>query len=208
MTSSQPSLAKRIYEEGQKIGIETIDAPVSGGDVGAKNGCLTIMVGGNEKTVNYVKPIFNIFGKSINLMGGAGMGHHTKMANQIFIASTMMSVVEGVIYSYKAGLDVNQVLECVSQGAAASFSMSSYAPRMLKRDFEPGFYVDHFIKDMEICLEECKRMKIILPGLQLSKQFYESVKAYGFEKKGSQALILALEKFNNIELPIMEPPKK
>lgn len=134
-------------------------------------------------------------------MGAAGSGQHTKMANQIFIASGMISVVEGILYSYKAGLDVEKVLEAVSKGAAGSWSLSNYGPRILKRDFRPGFFVNHFIKDMEICLEEAKRMNLVLPGLNLAKQLYESLKLHGNGEKGTHALMLALENLNNVTLP-------
>lgn len=199
-TTSSPKLAERIYAECKTKGVSSLDAPVSGGDVGAKEGKLVIMTGGDEAAFNKVTPIFKSYGTNIKLMGGPGKGQHTKMVNQIIIVNTMLGVVEGLIYGYKAGLDLERVIETIGGGAAASFSLNVLGPRMLKRNFDPGFYVEHFIKDLEIALEEARRMNLCLPGLGLIKQFYQSLAALGGAKMGTQALLLVLEKMNNVDL--------
>lgn len=187
-TTSTPTLAKRIYEEGKKNGIHTLDAPVSGGDVGAKEGRLTIMVGGDEEVYNACLPLFELLGGNIILQGAAGSGQHTKMCNQITIASNMLGVCEAVAYAKKAGLDPEKVLQSISAGAAGSWSLSNLAPRMLKEDFAPGFYVKHFIKDMKIALEEAERLQLPVPGLTLAKRLYDELAAEGEENSGTQAL--------------------
>lgn len=187
-TTSTPTLAKRIYEEGKKKGISALDAPVSGGDVGAKEGRLTIMVGGDEEVYKVCLPLLKAFGENIILQGGAGSGQHTKMCNQITIASNMLGVCEAVAYAKKAGLDPEKVLQSISAGAAGSWSLSNLAPRMLKEDFAPGFYVKHFIKDMKIALEEAERLQLPVPGLTLAKQLYEELASEGEEHSGTQAL--------------------
>lgn len=199
MTTSEPSLAKEIEEAAKAKGIGSVDAPVSGGDVGAKNAALSIMVGGEADAVEAVKPLLECMGKTIVHQGPAGAGQHTKMVNQVLIASTMVSLCEGLLYAYKAGLDVETVLKSVSVGAAGTKCLDLYGPRLLRRDFEPGFYVEHFIKDMGIALEEAKRMGIVLPGLALANQLYLSVKALGYGRKGTQALLLALEHLSNVK---------
>lgn len=188
MTTSTPSLAIKIYEEAKKRSIHTLDAPVSGGDVGAKEAKLSIMVGGAEEDFNEVKPIFEHLGTNIIYQGKAGSGQHTKMCNQIAIASNMIGVCEAVIYAEKAGLDVENVLKSISTGAAGSWSLSNLAPRMIKDNFEPGFYIKHFIKDMKIALEEAKAMKMDVPGLSLALSLYEELVAKGEENSGTQAL--------------------
>jgi 3-hydroxyisobutyrate dehydrogenase len=200
MTTSEPSLAKEIYQKAKEKGVHALDAPVSGGDIGARNATLTVMAGGDEEVFQAVKPLLATMGKALNYMGPAGAGQHTKMSNQILIATCMIGVVEGLLYAYRAGLDVEKVLQAVSAGAANSFSLQSYAPRILKRDFNPGFYVEHFVKDMDIALTECKKMGIILPGLTLAKQLYDMLIAHGGAKNGTQALMIALEKINNIQM--------
>lgn len=197
-TTSSPNLAVRIYDECKKRGIYSLDAPVSGGDIGAKEGKLVIMTGGDKEAFDKLTPIFSKYGTNIKLMGGPGKGQHTKMVNQIAIVNTMQGVVEGLIYGYKAGLDLNQVIETIGSGAAGSFSLNILGPRMLKRNFDPGFFVEHFIKDLEIALEECRKMNLCLPGLALVKQFYQSLAAHGGAKMGTQALLLVLEKMNNV----------
>ncbi|NCU17101.1 NAD(P)-dependent oxidoreductase [Pallidibacillus pasinlerensis] len=188
MTTSSPSLAKKLYEEGKKKGIFVLDAPVSGGDIGAREARLAIMVGGDKDAFDYVLPLFEVMGKNITYLGEAGAGQHTKMANQVAIASGMIGVCEALVYAKKAGLDVQKVVDTISTGAAASFSLSSYAPRILKEDYTPGFFIKHFIKDMTIALNEAEKMGIDLPGLALAKEMYEKLAAQGEENSGTQAL--------------------
>jgi 3-hydroxyisobutyrate dehydrogenase len=199
MTTSEPSLAKEIYEAAKAKGVASLDAPVSGGDVGAKNAALSIMIGGDKEVVAAVQPIFECMGKTIVHQGGPGAGQHTKMVNQILISSTMVAMCEGLLYAYKSGLDVETVLKSVSVGAAGSKSLDIYSPRLLVRNFEPGFYVEHFIKDMGIALAEAEKMNLSLPGLGLAKQLYEAVRAQGYGRKGTQALLLALETLNGVK---------
>jgi len=189
MTTSTPTLAKKIFEEGKKLGVHTLDAPVSGGDIGAKNGALSIMVGGDVKTFNEMTPIFNILGENIVYQGEAGAGQHTKMCNQIAIASNMIGVTESIVYARKAGLNPESVLKSISSGAAGSWSMSNLIPRVLKEDYSPGFFIKHFIKDMGIALEEAEKMELRLPGLELAKKMYDSLAEQGEENNGTQALI-------------------
>jgi len=199
MTTSEPSLAVEIYEAAKARGVAALDAPVSGGDLGARNATLSIMIGGDPEAVAAVRPVLEAMGKTIVHQGPAGAGQHTKMVNQILISSTMIALCEGLLYAYKAGLNLETVLQSVSVGAAGSRSLDLYGPRLLKRDFEPGFYVEHFIKDMGIALAEAERMNLCLPGLALAKQLYEAVRAQGYGRKGTQALLLALEKINNVQ---------
>ena len=194
MTTSEPSLAKKIYEEAKSKGLYSLDAPVSGGDVGAKNAALTIMVGGDKEDFNFTFPIFEIMGKNIVLQGPAGAGQHTKMCNQIAIASNMIGVTEAMVYAKRAGLDAETVLKSISAGAAESWSLSNLAPRMIKGDFEPGFYVKHFVKDMNIALNEAKEMDLNTPGLQLSKYLYDELVEDHKENKGTQVLYELLDK--------------
>jgi 3-hydroxyisobutyrate dehydrogenase len=199
MTTSEPSLAREIYEAAKKKGVASVDAPVSGGDVGAKNAALSIMVGGDADVVEAVKPLLECMGKTIVHQGPAGAGQHTKMVNQVLIASNMIGVCEALLYGHKAGLDLKTVLQSVGGGAAASWSLNNLGPRIIDRNFEPGFFVEHFIKDMKIALDESERMNLALPGLALSKQLYEAVRAQGWAKKGTHALMLALEHLSNIK---------
>lgn len=189
MTTSTPTLAKKVYEEGKKIGIHTLDAPVSGGDIGAQKGTLSIMVGGDQETFEEMLPIFQILGNNIVYQGEAGAGQHTKMCNQIAIASNMIGVTEALVYAKKAGLHPESVLQSISSGAAGSWSMSNLIPRVLKEDYSPGFFIKHFIKDMEIALQEAENMNLSLPGLELAKKMYESLANNGEENSGTQALI-------------------
>jgi 3-hydroxyisobutyrate dehydrogenase len=193
MTTSDPMLAKEIAEAAKAKSVGALDAPVSGGDVGAREARLSIMVGGEADVFEAVKPAFEAMGKTIVHQGPAGSGQQTKMVNQILIANTMMGVCEALLYAYKAGLDPTIVLQSVGSGAAASAALNVLTPRMIKRDFEPGFYVDHFVKDMGIALAEAERSKLCLPGLALAKQLYQAVQAQGYGRKGTQALLLALE---------------
>ncbi len=199
MTTSEPSLAKEIYEQAKAKGVASVDAPVSGGDVGAKNAALSIMVGGDAAAVEAVRPLLECMGKTIVHQGPAGAGQHTKMVNQILIATNMIGVCEALLYGYKAGLDLNTVLQSVGGGAAASWSLSNLGPRIIDRNFEPGFFVEHFIKDMGIALDESKRMGLVMPGLALANQLYLAVKAQGWGRKGTHALMLALEQLSNVK---------
>ncbi|WP_282155133.1 NAD(P)-dependent oxidoreductase [Cytobacillus gottheilii] len=188
MTTSTPSLAERIFQEAEAKGMKAIDAPVSGGDIGAKEARLTIMAGGKEEDFDEVKPILELMGQNIVYQGPAGSGQHTKMCNQIAIASNMIGVSEAIVYAEKAGLNPEQVLKSISAGAAGSWSLSNLAPRMTKGDFEPGFYIKHFIKDMNIALEEAERMGMMTPGLSLAKKMYAELAEKGEENSGTQAL--------------------
>ncbi|MFO7369642.1 MAG: NAD(P)-dependent oxidoreductase [Bacteroidales bacterium] len=199
MTTTSPSLAVEIYQKAMAKGVFTIDAPVSGGDVGARNAALSIMAGGDEAIFNTVMPLFDIMGKKSVYQGKAGSGQHTKMCNQIQIAGTMIGMCECLLYGFKAGLDLETMLSSISGGAAACWSLDNLAPRILKRDFEPGFFVEHFIKDMGIALEEARRMEISLPGLDLAQQLYQSVSDLGYGRKGTQALMLALENLTGLK---------
>ncbi|WOV85118.1 NAD(P)-dependent oxidoreductase [Sporosarcina jeotgali] len=188
MTTSSPALAKKIDLAAAEKGMTSLDAPVSGGDVGAKNGTLSIMCGGEESVFEQVKPIFSLFGSQIILQGGAGAGQHTKMSNQLAIATNMIGVCEALAYAEKAGLDPERVLESISPGAAGSWSLSNLGPRMLAGNFEPGFYTKHFLKDLRIALDEANAMKLDLPGLQLAINLYEELMAKGYGDKGTQVL--------------------
>ncbi len=188
MTTSSPALAIRIAEQAATLKMASIDAPVSGGDVGAKNGTLSIMCGGERQVFDEMVPILSIFGKQIVYQGVAGAGQHTKMCNQIAIATNMIGVCEALAYAQKAGLDAETVLASISSGAAGSWSLSNLAPRMLEGDFEPGFYVKHFLKDMNIALMEAEAMQLELPGLQLACEMYDQLIELGFSDKGTQAL--------------------
>ncbi len=199
MTTSEPSLAKEIHAAAKAKGVHALDAPVSGGDVGAKNAALSIMIGGDKEAVAAVTPIFEAMGKTIVHQGGPGAGQHTKMVNQILISANMIAVCEGLLYGHKAGLDLETVFKSVSVGAAGSKALEVLGPRMLARNFEPGFYVEHFIKDMGIALAEAERMSLSLPGLALAKQLYEAVRAQGYGRKGTHALLLALETLNGVK---------
>ncbi|MBE1444437.1 NAD(P)-dependent oxidoreductase [Paenibacillus sp. OAS669] len=188
MTTSSPSLAKRIEAEALKRGILALDAPVSGGDVGAREARLSIMVGGSKEAFDQALPVLEAMGTQIVHQGPAGSGQFTKMCNQIAIASNMMGVCEALIYAQKAGLDPSTVLKSIQSGAAGSFSLSNLAPRMLNGDYAPGFYVKHFIKDMQIALDSAKEMKLELPGLAQARALYEQLAQMGEEDSGTQAL--------------------
>ena len=188
MTTSSPRLAVRIAEEGRVRGVDCLDAPVSGGDVGARNSTLSIMVGGGEEAFVRALPLLQRLGKSIVRQGGAGAGQHTKMCNQIANAGNMLGLAEALAYARASGLDSALVLESISSGAAGSWALSNLAPRVLQGDYAPGFFVKHFIKDMRIALESAREMESELPGLELAKQLYERVAATGGEEDGTQAL--------------------
>jgi 3-hydroxyisobutyrate dehydrogenase len=201
MTTSEPALAREIYAALKARGVASVDAPVSGGDVGARNASLSIMVGGDGEAVDALMPLFSCMGKLIVHHGPAGAGQHAKMCNQVLIASTMVAVCECLLYGYKAGLDLDKVIQSVGGGAAGSWSINNLGPRILRRDFAPGFFVEHFLKDMGIALAEAARMGIAMPGLALADQLYKSVKALGHGRCGTQALMLALERLSNVEMP-------
>jgi len=198
MTTSNPSLAVDIARAAARRGIYAIDAPVSGGDVGAREARLSIMIGGHADAVAALQPIWQTLGTTHERQGGPGAGQHTKMVNQILIATNMIGICEALLYAHKAGLDVETVLRSVSSGAAGSVALSNLAPRILAGDFAPGFYVEHFLKDMHIALIEAERMHLSLPGLALAKQLYQSVQAIGHGRSGTQALYLALRRMSDI----------
>lgn len=189
MTTSSPSLARKISEIALSKGLAAIDAPVSGGDIGARDAKLTIMVGGDTDTFNHALPILKLMGTSIVLQGGAGMGQHTKMCNQIVIASTIMGVSEGLAYAQKVGLDPTTVLQSIGGGAASGFQLNVLGPRMIAGDYAPGFYIEHLIKDLSIALSEAHAMQLDLPGLAQAKKLYDLLAAKGHGKDGTQGLI-------------------
>ncbi|WNR42643.1 NAD(P)-dependent oxidoreductase [Paenibacillus roseipurpureus] len=193
-TTSSPSLAKLIYKEGLARQLFALDAPVSGGDIGAREARLSIMVGGSHEVFNEMLPIFKLMGTNIVHQGAAGAGQHTKMCNQIAIASNMMGVVEALVYAKKAGLNPSTVLQSIETGAAGSWSLSNLGPRMIADNFAPGFYVKHFIKDMKIALQSAEEMQVDLPGLKLAKSLYEQLAAMGEEESGTQALYKLINK--------------
>ncbi|MCY9696824.1 NAD(P)-dependent oxidoreductase [Paenibacillus alginolyticus] len=194
MTTSSPMLAKQIYELALARQVFSLDAPVSGGDIGAKEARLSIMVGGSREAFDAMLPLFQKIGTNIVYQGEAGAGQHTKMCNQIAIASNMMGVVEALVYAKKSGLDPSTVLKSIESGAAGSWSLSNLAPRIIAGNFAPGFYVKHFIKDMKIALQSAEEMKVELPGLALAKSLYEQLAASGEEDSGTQALFKLIDK--------------
>lgn len=189
MTTSSPSLAVRLYEEGKKKGIRVMDAPVSGGDSGARNGTLSIMVGGDEADFKEALPLFECMGKNIVQMGGPGYGQHTKAANQIAVAGATAAYTEALVYAEKVGLDPNKLLEAIGAGAAGSWQLSNMAPRVLKGDLAPGFFVKHFIKDMKIIKEESEKKGVELDMLNAVLSMYEKMSEMGLDNEGTQALI-------------------
>jgi 3-hydroxyisobutyrate dehydrogenase len=200
MTTSQPSLAATIFEAAVEKGIEALDAPVSGGDIGARDAKLAIMVGGKRETFEKVLPLFQLMGPTISYLGGPGSGQHTKACNQIIVAGNMIGACEALLYASKQGLDMQQVIDIVGKGAAGSWSISNLGPRIVQGDYGPGFFVEHFIKDMGIALEESAAAGLSLPGLALVQQLYIAVKAQGHGRSGTQALFLALKALNG-EMP-------
>ncbi|MBF0303600.1 MAG: NAD(P)-dependent oxidoreductase [Desulfamplus sp.] len=188
MTTSSPSLAVKIYDAAQKRSIHALDAPVSGGDIGARNAALSIMVGGDTASFEAVMPLFEIMGKNIHFQGKSGSGQHTKMVNQISIAAGMVGLCESLAYAVKSGLDPETVLRSIGAGAAASWTLNNLGPRIIKGDFAPGFYVRHFIKDMGIAIESAQEMGLDLPGLMLAKSLYDKLAQKGYEYDGTQAL--------------------
>jgi 3-hydroxyisobutyrate dehydrogenase len=199
MTTSEPSLAVEIYNAAKAKGVSAVDAPVSGGDVGAKEARLSIMIGGDKDAVEALQPCWEAMGKTIIHQGGAGAGQHTKMVNQTLIATNMIGVCEALLYAYKAGLDLPTVLQSVAPGAAGSWSLSNLGPRIIANNFDPGFFVEHFIKDMGIALSESSRMGLSLPGLALAHQLYVALKAQGHGRDGTHALELALARLSGVD---------
>ncbi len=199
MTTSEPSLAREIYQCASEKGVSAIDAPVSGGDIGAKEARLSIMIGGDETAVESIRPCLEAMGTTIIHQGGPGSGQHTKMVNQVLIASGMIGVCEALLYAHKSGLDLETVMKSVSSGAAGSWSLDNYGPRIINNDFDPGFFVEHFIKDMAIALKEASRMNLSLPGLALAHQLYIALQAQGGGKNGTQALQLALSRLSALD---------
>ncbi len=188
MTTSRPDLAVRIQEAAKAKGGTALDAPVSGGDTGAREARLSIMVGGDRETFDRVRPLFDLMGQNVVYQGPAGAGQHCKMCNQIAIAAGMLGVCEAVAYAKQAGLDPETVLQSIASGAAGSWSLSNLAPRMIAGNFDPGFYVKHFIKDMTIASESADAMDLDTPGLDLAREMYERLAAQGGEDDGTQAL--------------------
>lgn len=199
MTTSSPELAVEIADAAARAGFDALDAPVSGGDVGAKNGTLSIMVGGSDAAFERLSPIFANLGTNVRRQGGPGAGQRTKTTNQILIAGNMIGVCEALLYAYRAGLDLDAVLASVSSGAAGSWSLSNLAPRILQGNFAPGFYVEHFVKDLGIALDDAERLRLSLPGVALARQLYLALIAQGGGRFGTQALIKALATLSNVD---------
>lgn len=194
MTTSRPSLAQHIYSVASSKGVAALDAPVSGGDIGAREARLSIMVGGDRFVFDSLEPLWTLMGKTFVYQGSAGCGQHTKMVNQILIASSMVGLCESLLYATRSGLNPESVLSSVSTGAAGSWSLSNLAPRILKQDYSPGFFVDHFVKDLGIVLEEATKMSIELPGVELARRLYAQLQNLGHGDKGTQALWLVINR--------------
>lgn len=201
MTTSQPSLAVEIAERAGHRGVRALDAPVSGGDVGARNAALSIMVGGSADAFDAARDLFDALGSTVVLQGGPGAGQHTKMVNQILVAGTMVAMAEALLYAYRAGLDVESVLASVTVGAAGSWTLSNLAPRVVSGDFTPGFAVDHLVKDLGIALDEARRARLALPGLALAEQLYVALQAQRRGRDGTQALVHALASLSGLAWP-------
>jgi 3-hydroxyisobutyrate dehydrogenase len=199
MTTSEPSLAVEIAEAAAKLGVCSLDAPVSGGDVGAREARLSIMIGGDAEAVESLRPCWAAMGKTFVRQGGPGAGQHTKMVNQILIATNMIGVCESLLYAYKAGLNLEAVMQSVGGGAAGSWSLANLGPRIIANNFAPGFFVEHFVKDLGIALGEARRLGLCLPGLALANQLYLSLVAQGGARNGTQALQLALAGMSNVD---------
>ena len=199
MTTSEPTLAEEIAAAAAERGVVAIDAPVSGGDVGARQGTLSIMIGGDAEAVEALQPCWQAMGKTWIRQGGPGAGQHTKMMNQTLVAAGMVGICEALLYAHRAGLDLNTALESVSSGAAGSWALSNLAPRIVRGDFAPGFFVEHFLKDLAIVLEESRRMNLALPGVALAEQLYRAAAGQGHLRDGTQSLILALAKISGFD---------
>ena len=205
MTTSEPTLAVEIAEAAAARGVHAVDAPVSGGDVGAREARLSIMIGGDADVVEALRPCFEALGQTIVRQGGPGAGQHTKMVNQTLIASALVGVCEALLYAHRAGLDLPTVLRSVASGAAGSWQLSNLGPRIIEGDFEPGFFVEHFIKDMGIALLEAERMRLSLPGLALAKQLHQALQAQGHGRDGTHALQLALARMSGVDWLARQP---
>ncbi len=199
MSTSEPSLAAAIARAAAERGVQSVDAPVSGGDVGAREARLSIMAGGDPDVVRALAPCWQAMGKTVVHQGGPGAGQHAKLTNQILIATNMIGVCEALLYAYRAGLDLEKVMQSVASGAAGSWSLLNLGPRIMANNFAPGFFVEHFLKDMGIALAEAKRMGLALPGLALAEQLYVSLQATGHGRDGTQALILALARMSGVD---------
>lgn len=199
MSTSRPSLAREIHDAARGIRVGSLDAPVSGGDVGARQGTLSIMVGGDQEDFDSALPILALLGKQIVRQGGPGAGQHTKMVNQILIASNMVGICEGLLYAKRAGLDCQRVISSVGSGAAGSWAINNLGPRITRGDYAPGFFVEHFIKDLRIALEEADAMDLQLPGLALARRLYQELADMGHGRSGTQALVKLLEQMNALQ---------
>jgi 3-hydroxyisobutyrate dehydrogenase len=192
MTTSEPALAQEIHRAAAARGIDALDAPVSGGDVGARNATLVIMVGADAEAYERARPLLSVLGATIVHQGGAGCGQQTKAMNQIAIASGMIGICEALVYAHRAGLDVARAIDTIKDGAAGSWSLTNYGPRLLRGDLEPGFKVDHFIKDLGIALADARRLGVSLPGTALAQQLYVAAASQGLGQKGTHALAVAV----------------
>ncbi len=201
MSTSAPALAREVAARAAERGVHALDAPVSGGDIGAREARLSIMIGGDAAVAAALRPLWECMGKTFVHQGGPGAGQHTKMVNQVLIAGGMIGLCEALLYAHRAGLEPERVLASVTSGAAGSWSLSNYAPRILRGDFEPGFFVEHFIKDLGIALDEARALGLSLPGLALAQQLYLATQAQGHGRKGTQALQLALATLSGIDWP-------
>jgi 3-hydroxyisobutyrate dehydrogenase len=201
MTTSDPTLAVEIAMAAAARGVHVLDAPVSGGDVGARNASLSIMVGGPSEVFEAVRPCFDVVGATVVRQGDHGTGQRTKMVNQILVANTMVAVCEALLYAYRAGLDVEQVFVSVASGAAGSWSLSNLGSRIVAGDFAPGFFVDHLVKDLGIALAEAERARLALPGLALAHQLYVALQAHGRGRDGTQSLVHALASLSGFGWP-------
>ncbi len=199
MTTSEPALAEEIAARAAERGVVSLDAPVTGGDVRAREARLSIMVGGDEGAFRKLAPCFEAMGKTIVHHGGPGNGQRVKLANQVLIAANMIAICEGLLFAYRAGLDLEAVMKSVSSGGAGSVALSAYGPRMIAGRFEPGFFVEHFLKDMGLALAEAGRMGLALPGLALANQLYLALKSQGHGRDGTHSLILALASLSHVD---------
>ncbi len=198
MTTSEPSLAERIFERAKEKGVSSLDAPVSGGALGARNASLSIMVGGEEDAFRQAKPLLEVMGENISWFGAAGSGQRVKMSNQILIATTMIGTVESILYAVRSGLEPDAVIDLIGSGAAGCWSINNLGRRIVKADYDPGFYIKHFVKDMSIALNDAERMGLDLPGLALAKKFYDRAVEAGQENEGTQALYKVFESMGSI----------
>ncbi len=198
MTTSSPDLAVRIYQAAAERDVSALDAPVSGGDIGAREATLAIMIGGDKPRFETIRPLFENMGRIISYMGPAGSGQHTKMCNQILVAGNMIGMVESMLYAHRSGMDQKAVIDVIGKGAASSWAVNNIGPRIVQNDFAPGFFIKHFVKDMGIALDECRRMNLTLPGLALVNQFYIAAMAHGESDLGTQGLYRVLARLNNV----------